>query len=82
MTTLENTLATKITYKKMHPMTQDSCLHFVLCPGQFYLAHIRHWSFVQQTLQLRLKSLPPKYYRMTRQEMCSETSVSVLKPDL
>lgn len=39
MTALENTLATKITHKKMHPMTQDSSFHFVLCSGQLYLAH-------------------------------------------
>lgn len=39
MTALENTLATEITYKKMHPMTQDFCFHSVLCSGQFYLAH-------------------------------------------
>lgn len=38
MTALENTLATEITYKKMHPMTQEFCFHSVICSGQFYLA--------------------------------------------
>lgn len=32
-------IATEITYKKMHPMTEDFCFHFVLCSGQYYLAH-------------------------------------------